>query len=292
MEACFGRSIRGAASFPPGDSGQPFEHANGIKTKGRQGRKKMIEAMLVVLSNPCPGRDDDFNDWYTNIHLRDALRFRGSIAAQRFKRSAIQVKVAGVEPDWQYLALYEAFNAALFTREHHDATLTPRMKISDAFDLSILNDYYYFPLQFRENDPENPHSGGVVLEQFNPVAEQEEIFRCWYRDEYFPQITARPGVRSGSFLMFRPHGQLLPTTPPHKYIAIYRIAEPSAAFAWQDNPVLSAASPMDPSTLRITCWDVLTQRVTEDDVHHTSAAALANEENARAHMGNRIITGG
>ena len=44
----------------------------------------MIEALLVVLSRPLDNRHDEFNDWYSNIHVRDALRFRGSIATRRF----------------------------------------------------------------------------------------------------------------------------------------------------------------------------------------------------------------
>src|SRR3546814_15537661 len=57
------------------------------------------------------GRDDDLNDWYTNIHIRDALRFRGSITAQRFKRSENQVQTLTPDFDWQYLALYDVFDA-------------------------------------------------------------------------------------------------------------------------------------------------------------------------------------
>ena len=50
----------------------------------------MIEAILVVMTKAHPGREADLDDWYTNIHVRDALRFRGSISAQRFIRSADQ----------------------------------------------------------------------------------------------------------------------------------------------------------------------------------------------------------
>ncbi len=48
----------------------------------------MIEAILVVLTKAVPGREADLDDWYSHIHIRDALRFRGSVTAQRFKRSA------------------------------------------------------------------------------------------------------------------------------------------------------------------------------------------------------------
>src|SRR3546814_993606 len=85
----------------------------------------MIEAILVVLTKAVPGRDDDLNDWYTNIHIRDALRFRGSITAQRFKRSENQVQTLTPDFDWQYLALYDR-------SEEHTSELQSLMRISYA----------------------------------------------------------------------------------------------------------------------------------------------------------------
>src|SRR3546814_9362138 len=112
----------------------------------------MIEAILVVLTKAVPGRDDDLNDWYTNIHIRDALRFRGSITAQRFKRSENQVQTLTPDFDWQYLALYDVFDAQRFSQEHWDNALTSRMMVTDAIDDNVLEDYHYYPLQFRDNE--------------------------------------------------------------------------------------------------------------------------------------------
>src|SRR3546814_10788966 len=139
----------------------------------------MIEAILVVLTKAVPGRDDDLNDWYTNIHIRDALRFRGSITAQRFKRSENQVQTLTPDFDWQYLALYDVFDAQRFSQEHWDNALTSRMMVTDAIDDNVLEDYHYYPLQFRDNDPENKHDGGVILEQLNPAPGREDAFRKW-----------------------------------------------------------------------------------------------------------------
>ena len=47
---------------------------------------------LIVLTEPVAGRDDDFNDWYTWVHIRDVMRMSPVvIAVQRFKRSAQQL---------------------------------------------------------------------------------------------------------------------------------------------------------------------------------------------------------
>lgn len=63
----------------------------------------MSVCKLVVLSRPVEGRDDEYNDWYTNQHLRDVLKVPGFASAQRFK---IKGEPVAGEP-WEYLAVYE-----------------------------------------------------------------------------------------------------------------------------------------------------------------------------------------
>jgi hypothetical protein len=101
----------------------------------------MIDAVLVVLTKAVPGREDAVDDWYTNIHIRDALRFRGSLTAQRFRLAEAQP----CPPDdfeWQYLALYDVFNPVRFSREYLENALTSRMQVSDAIDDGELYDFH------------------------------------------------------------------------------------------------------------------------------------------------------
>jgi hypothetical protein len=60
---------------------------------------------LLALTNAVPGREAEFNDWYTNVHLADVLKLPGVQAAQRFCLSGIQHR-AGAHP-WEYMAVYE-----------------------------------------------------------------------------------------------------------------------------------------------------------------------------------------
>ena len=251
----------------------------------------MIEAILVVLSKPLPGRDADFEDWYSNIHLRDALRFRGSIAAQRFGRSELQSHALPDSFDWRSLALYEVFDPARFSREHWESVDTDRMMISDAFDDSVLEDYHYYPLAFRDHAPGTEHRGGVILERMNPAPGRESDFAAVYLREVFAVAIDRPGVRSGAFLMFRPEGQLMPTPASHAFVAIYRIDGPAAIAAWRDAPPIDGAL-VDRSSLTISHWEPITRRITEDDVIHSDEEGIAREAQARARMGDRIHRGG
>ena len=252
----------------------------------------MIEAVLVVLTKARPGREADLDDWYTHIHIRDALRFRGSITAQRFVRSADQPMALPPAFDWQYLALYDVFDAARFSREHWDNALTTRMMVTDAIDDSVLEDYHYYPLAFRDNDPEVAHRGGVVLEQLNAAPGQDRAFREWYADAYLPQVMRRPGVHSASLGMFRRHGQMIPTMPGHAYVGITKVNDPAAWQAWRDDALLMQSSLVDRASLRVTHWDWLTAKLTKDAVQHPTSEGLAAEEAARLRMGDRVLTSG
>ena len=57
---------------------------------------------MMVLTNSVEGRDEEFNDWYSETHLKDVLNLEGFASAQRFK-----VKGLTESAPYQYLAIYE-----------------------------------------------------------------------------------------------------------------------------------------------------------------------------------------
>jgi hypothetical protein len=93
----------------------------------------MARYKLIVLTNPHPGQDQEYNDWYTQQHLQDVTAVPGYLSAQRFKLR----HPMGFEHEWRYLAIYEvetndpeASVTALLSRQGTDAML-----ISEALDL-------------------------------------------------------------------------------------------------------------------------------------------------------------
>lgn len=60
---------------------------------------------LIALTNAKPGREAEFDDWYTNVHLADVLRLPGVAAAQRFRMSDTQYRPGPFE--YAYMAVYE-----------------------------------------------------------------------------------------------------------------------------------------------------------------------------------------
>jgi hypothetical protein len=70
-------------------------------------REPDLPSLYVVQSNPVPGREDEFSDWYTSRHLPEMLAVPGFASAQWFVASAIRRSPA--TPPYRYsgLAIYE-----------------------------------------------------------------------------------------------------------------------------------------------------------------------------------------
>ena len=77
----------------------------------------MARFSFVVYSNPAEGREQEYNDWYSNQHLRDLLAIPGVISARRFKLSDTQI--GEVAQTYRYLAIYdiEADDVQSFIKE-------------------------------------------------------------------------------------------------------------------------------------------------------------------------------
>ena len=65
----------------------------------------MARCVFVAFSNPVPGREDEFNRWYDEVHVTDWLKIPGVTCIQRFRRTDEQ-RSPGPHP-WEYLAIYE-----------------------------------------------------------------------------------------------------------------------------------------------------------------------------------------
>lgn len=61
--------------------------------------------VFTVHSNPVEGREDEYNDWYSNRHLQDLLACPGIISARRLTLADQQVRAA--PQPFKYFSLYE-----------------------------------------------------------------------------------------------------------------------------------------------------------------------------------------
>jgi hypothetical protein len=63
-------------------------------------------SLFLVYTNPLPGREGEFGDWYRTVHLPEVLTVPGFVAAQHFRFSPEQRLPSAVSPQ-SYLAVYE-----------------------------------------------------------------------------------------------------------------------------------------------------------------------------------------
>ena len=64
----------------------------------------MAEYVFVVYSNPVKGREDEYNDWYSNQHLSDLLVIPGIVSAKRFVLSDTQASPS--PQSYHYMSIY------------------------------------------------------------------------------------------------------------------------------------------------------------------------------------------
>jgi len=102
---------------------------------------------LLVLTNAVTGRDDEFNNWYNNQHIPDALDVPGYAAAQRFALAGVQMPGAAASR-WRYLAIYdiETNDLKATMTESMSRAGSERMPQSDAADHSSSAIFAFTPI--------------------------------------------------------------------------------------------------------------------------------------------------
>ncbi len=115
----------------------------------------MARHLLVVMTNPTDQREDEYNDWYSDVHLDEVVEIPEFVSAQRFKLADTQLKDILTpeergnskhgEPQHCYLALYEmeADSAADAVQALRQAR--PNFKMTDALS-NELNVWAYTPI--------------------------------------------------------------------------------------------------------------------------------------------------
>lgn len=112
----------------------------------------MAHYLYVVLADPVAGREDEFNDWYTNQHLDDIMREAGFTACQRFREAALSGPQAAPN---RYLAFYEietddidAVDAAM-----HAGVGRGGIPISPTLDIATVKAWYVEAITERRERP-------------------------------------------------------------------------------------------------------------------------------------------
>jgi hypothetical protein len=98
---------------------------------------------LIVFLDPVEGRDDEFNEWYDNQHVPDALSIPCFRSGQRFKTGPTYMDR---DAPCQYAALYEIEADSLDEALEAASDGTARFPVSDGVDLASAHAYPLTPL--------------------------------------------------------------------------------------------------------------------------------------------------
>jgi antibiotic biosynthesis monooxygenase (ABM) superfamily enzyme len=85
----------------------------------------MAVTIFVVRAAVSKDREAAFNKWYNEEHVPQLLQFNGAVSARRYK------KILG-EDKFQYMAVYEFANEAVFKRFQESDHLRTLIKDYDA----------------------------------------------------------------------------------------------------------------------------------------------------------------
>ncbi|PXY33318.1 DUF4286 family protein [Prauserella endophytica] len=96
---------------------------------------------LVIYSSALAGRDEEFNEWYDTVHLKEVLEIPGVTSGTRYRvRSAGR----GPLPEHRYATVYEidgdpeAVLAEIFARSRDG-----RFQLSDSIDAASTRMHFW-----------------------------------------------------------------------------------------------------------------------------------------------------
>lgn len=102
--------------------------------------------LYLVFSNPVDdSREQEFNDWYDNVHVREVVATPGMVSAQRYKlRETEMSRLAGTPATHRYLVVYEMNeDPDVVMGRVRDAHASGAMNMHEALDIeSVLMSFW------------------------------------------------------------------------------------------------------------------------------------------------------
>jgi hypothetical protein len=259
------------------------------------GHRGDLESVLIVFQNARPGRQESYDDWYTNVHIRDAMRLDGAIATQRFVAAADQPVLGGerVEPGYFAHTIYEWESAAKSVAGHGARAGTPLMEITGDCSFEALQDYFYRPVFLSHGWSREAgfrRGGDILTALIIPPRGSEAAFIDWFQTTHVPDTLALPGF--GSIGLFSLHEeQSLPKPSRFPLAAVYALTDRAAALrAWGERHDAGMDLAARAEEVTVGCWQPRIARLRAEEVLNPPPAAAAEERRARAAHAERFLS--
>lgn len=169
-----------------------------------------------------PAREDEYNDWYDNVHVPDILATPGFVRARRFVHKELR------DGRGKYMAMYEIesddIDATMRLRRERRAEETRRGRSSasrgDNFGFRLWLDVLFREF-FVQTSPQGATGASgkwvnFVEQECTPGREAE--YHDWYNNLHIPDILRTPG-----FVGARRYEIQEPRDGRGRYLAVYEI---------------------------------------------------------------------
>jgi hypothetical protein len=98
---------------------------------------------FLVFTRPMDGREQEYDDWYQNVHLQDLVGVPGFKSAQRFRLKRIYQKPPSADAPSVHLAIYDIETDDLDGVLAGMKRLSGKVFISGALDLPASTSLFY-----------------------------------------------------------------------------------------------------------------------------------------------------
>ncbi|MBI4507030.1 MAG: hypothetical protein HY691_15980 [Chloroflexi bacterium] len=182
------------------------------------------EGLLLVMMEPIPQVEDEFNDWYTTEHVPQQLTFSGFLSGRRYRALVGQPR---------YLTLYEL--AEVRAVEHpgflaarpFEPTATPWSRRMEPSLRSRRRGVYQHMRTLPQPEPTDLSAAGALLVvglDVDPAG--DAAFNEWYEVEHLPAMAGVPGVMRARRFKLSANAEMRSADPP-TYLAIYDLTDPA-----------------------------------------------------------------
>jgi hypothetical protein len=244
--------------------------------------------VMLVFANPIPGKEAEFNDWYTNTHMGDLVQLPGWMGAQRFRIiTSVMPRLSVAGYSHGYLIIWDLedndANAALARMTA--AIAGGKSRLGAAFNYSpgagangtfetigprITRPDGKGPTLPDPSDNKTPRLNRYVLMDFaNPLPGREGEFDKSVNESIESMLTLPGWMAAQRFRMVETPGR--GPSPKPKYLTIWE-TEGASAQAVHDTFVkaqrtsaVKKNAAMDEATAEMVYWEPITPYITKDD---------------------------
>jgi hypothetical protein len=244
--------------------------------------------VMLVFANPIPGREAEFNDWYTNTHMGDLVQLQGWMGAQRFRIiTNVQPRPSAAGYGHGYLIIWdlEETDAATALAKMTAAISGGKSRLGAAFNYTpgaggggtyealgsrITRPDGKGPTMPDAADNRTPRPNRYILMEFaNALAGQEADFEKAWNQRIQDGLKLQGWMAVQRFRMTDTPGRAPGTKP--KYLSVWE-AEGASAQAVNDtwmealkSGALKKNTATDEGTAELVYWEPITPYVTKDD---------------------------